>query len=162
MAYDFTKTRRVEFSETDMAGIMHFSNYFRFIESAEHAFFRSLGLRIHGSESDGTMFGWARVQAGCDYHAPLHYEDIVETHLYITAIGERSLSYVADLRRCDGDGHPKGDPVARARWKVVYIRRGPDEKRMRSAKIPKDVAAVISAAPNDVLKLLEKDDRTHA
>ena len=43
MAHAFTMQRRVEFAETDMAGILHFSNYFRFMESVEHAFFRSLG-----------------------------------------------------------------------------------------------------------------------
>ena len=46
MPYEFKTIRRVEFSETDMAGIMHYSNYFRFMETAEHAFFRSLGLSI--------------------------------------------------------------------------------------------------------------------
>jgi len=46
MPYEFKLTRRVEFAETDMAGIMHYSNYFRFMETAEHAFFRSLGLSI--------------------------------------------------------------------------------------------------------------------
>ena len=35
--------RRVEFAETDMAGQVHFSNFFRYMEAAEHAFFRSLG-----------------------------------------------------------------------------------------------------------------------
>ena len=49
MAHEFTLTRRVEFSETDMAGIVHFSNFFRFMESAEHAFFRSLGFSVAGS-----------------------------------------------------------------------------------------------------------------
>ena len=47
MAYEFKVRRRVEFSETDMAGIVHYSNFFRYMEAAEHAFFRSLGLSIH-------------------------------------------------------------------------------------------------------------------
>ena len=46
MAYEFKAIRRVEFADTDMAGIMHYSNFFRFMETAEHAFFRSLGLSI--------------------------------------------------------------------------------------------------------------------
>ena len=56
MSYEFQITRRVEFSETDMAGIMHFSNYFRFMETAEHAFFRSLGSRSRTPAS-----GWKSV-----------------------------------------------------------------------------------------------------
>ena len=32
MPYEFKAVRRVEFSETDMAGIVHFSNFFRYME----------------------------------------------------------------------------------------------------------------------------------
>ena len=49
MAHRFVMRDIVQFSETDMAGIVHFSNFFRFMERTEHAFFRSLGLatRLH-------------------------------------------------------------------------------------------------------------------
>ena len=43
MPYEFQITRRVEFSETDMEGIMHFSNFFKFMDSAEGAFFPGAG-----------------------------------------------------------------------------------------------------------------------
>ena len=46
MAYEFKAIRRVEFAETDMAGIVHYSNFFRYMETAEHGFFRSLGLSV--------------------------------------------------------------------------------------------------------------------
>ena len=52
MLYEFKVIRQVEFSETDMAGLMHFSNFFRFMESTEHAFFRSLGLALHQHEGE--------------------------------------------------------------------------------------------------------------
>ena len=65
MPYEFKLTRRVEFAETDMAGIVHFSNFFRMMEATEHAFFRSLGLTIHGHEH-GTTTGWPRVSASFD------------------------------------------------------------------------------------------------
>ena len=52
MAYEYSIVRGVEFSDTDMAGIMHFSNFFRFMEAAEHGFFRSLGLSIHPTGPD--------------------------------------------------------------------------------------------------------------
>ena len=51
MPYEFKMTRLVEFAETDMAGIMHFANYFRYMEVVEHAFFRSLGLSVHQSST---------------------------------------------------------------------------------------------------------------
>jgi len=72
MAHTFRDRRRIEFYETDMAGIVHFSNFFRFMEATEHAFFRSLGLALH--RDDGAhMSGWARVDARCTYRLPLRY-----------------------------------------------------------------------------------------
>ena len=44
MASDFTYFRRVEFSDTDTAGLIHFSAMLKYMEEAEHAFYRSLGL----------------------------------------------------------------------------------------------------------------------
>ena len=77
MPSEFSVTRKVEFAETDMAGIMHFSNFFRYMEVAEHAFFRSLGFSIV-TEKSGHDVGWPRVHASCDYMRPLRFEDDVE------------------------------------------------------------------------------------
>lgn len=41
----FQTSRRVEFCDTDMAGIVHFANFFRYMEAAEHELFRNLGLK---------------------------------------------------------------------------------------------------------------------
>ena len=38
----------MQFYETDMAGIVHFSWYFRYLEEAEHAMWREAGLSIAG------------------------------------------------------------------------------------------------------------------
>ena len=46
MIHQFTQQRRVQFPETDMAGIMHFSNYLRFMEEAELEMYYSQGLEI--------------------------------------------------------------------------------------------------------------------
>ena len=73
----------MEFSDTDMAGIMHFSNFFRFMETAEHGFYRSLGFSVIMPETDPRL-GWPRVHAGCDYRKPLRFEDLVEIHLLVS------------------------------------------------------------------------------
>ena len=72
MAHEYELRRRIDFFETDMAGIVHFSNFFRFMESTEHEFFRSLGLSLHVDDGE-RMYGWARVHASCDYLRPAHY-----------------------------------------------------------------------------------------
>lgn len=48
--------RRVEFSETDMAGIAHFSSFIIYMEQAEHALLRSLGTSVfRASERSGLI-----------------------------------------------------------------------------------------------------------
>jgi YbgC/YbaW family acyl-CoA thioester hydrolase len=92
MPYEFKRIHLVEFSETDMAGIVHFANYFRMMEATEHAFFRSLGFSIH-QEVEGHVTGWPRVSATCDYLRPLRFEDEVEIHLLVAEVRSRSLRY---------------------------------------------------------------------
>ena len=98
MPSEFKLTRRVEFAETDMAGIVHFSNFFRMMESTEHAFFRSLGFTIHGHENGATI-GWPRVSASCDYRAPLRFEEEVEIHLIVAEVRSRSIRYQFIFRK---------------------------------------------------------------
>lgn len=93
----FKTTRRVEFSDTDAAGIMHFSAFFRFMEQAEHDLLRSQGLSVVMNDditgAGGGKLSWPRVHAHCDYRAPAHYEDVLEIEVTITRLGEKSASY---------------------------------------------------------------------
>jgi acyl-CoA thioester hydrolase len=93
---DFIYRRRVQFAETDMAGIVHFSMYFRYMEEAEHALWRSVGLQI--APADGRI-GFPRVAASCDFKASLRFEDEFEVHVRIDAVGRRSIRYGFTLRR---------------------------------------------------------------
>ena len=55
---EYRLKRRVQFYETDMAGIVHFSWFFRYMEEAEHALWRAAGLSIAPPDS---AIGWPRV-----------------------------------------------------------------------------------------------------
>src|SRR5687767_11195351 len=98
MAYEFKIVRRVEFSETDMAGIVHYSNYFKYMETAEHAFFRSLGFSIVTKNIESPV-GWPRVHAECDFKHPLYFEDDVEVHLLVAEKRSKALSYIFRFRK---------------------------------------------------------------
>jgi acyl-CoA thioester hydrolase len=139
--------RLVEFADTDMAGIMHFANYFRFMEAAEHAFFRSLGLAVHTSNADGSMEGWVRVSAACDYFAPLHYQDEVELRLSVREKREKSITYEIEFTRIEATGPEPLEPAARGRVTVVFVRKGPRDERLRAAPMPPNVDALITVAP---------------
>jgi YbgC/YbaW family acyl-CoA thioester hydrolase len=143
MAYEFKLTRQVEFSDTDMAGIMHFSNFFRFMEAAEHAFFRSLGFSIHTTGFNETL-GWPRVHAECDFKHPLRFEDVVEISLLVREKNERGIVYTFIFRKMN-DNPPK--EVARGTLAVACVKRDKADGKMTGIPIPQAIADKIEVAP---------------
>ena len=146
MPYEFQVTRRVEFSETDLAGIMHFSNFFSFMEAAEHAFFRSLGFSVARSRLDQEVF-LPRVHAECDYALPLRFEDEVRVRLLVERIGRRSLTYQFRFSRQNGSNP---EEVARGRLTVASVERQADGT-MKAVPLPKAIADKIQQAPAQML-----------
>jgi acyl-CoA thioester hydrolase len=146
MAYEFKVTRRVEFSETDMEGIMHFSNFFRFMETAEHAFFRSLGYSVVLSRN-GLPLCLPRVHAECDYRSPLRFEDEVQVHLLVEKKGTRSLTYQFRFHNLS---QPKPSEVARGRVTVVCAKRQ-KSGALKAIHLPPQLAARIEEAPKELL-----------
>jgi YbgC/YbaW family acyl-CoA thioester hydrolase len=125
----FSVKRRVQFSETDVAGIVHFSNFFRYFEDAEHALWREAGLCIHPPESP---IGWPRVAASCEYHRPLKFEQEFTVTVAIGDITRRAISYHGTIALGQ-------ERIATGTWKTVCVTKSPDG-RMRSADIPSGVA----------------------
>ncbi len=146
MACEFKVTRRVEFSDTDMAGIMHFSNFFRFMETAEHGFYRSLGFSVSTPGTDPRL-GWPRVHAECDFKKPLRFEDMVEIHLLVTEKRSKSISYAFRFRKLDG---PSAQEVARGLVTIVCVTHRPDGT-MAATTIPTEIASLIEVAPPELL-----------
>ena len=145
MAYEYKRDRRIEFAETDMAGIAHFANYFRFMEESEHEFFRSLGHVVH-SHTDGEMNGWVRVNANCDYFGPLHYLDVVQIHVLIERIGASSITYAFVFRK-----QPSDTVVARGRMTVVHVERRAGAEGIEKIPIPAAIRATLEVAPKELL-----------
>jgi len=147
MAYEFKLLRRVEFSDTDLAGIMHFSNFFRFMEAAETAFLRSLGLSVVLSRA-GLDVCLPRVHAECDYSAPLHFEDEVLIHLLVERKGERTLTY--QFRFIRQNGSP---PREVARGRIVAVCAGrKGNGSLKAVPLPALLADKIKAAPAGLLE----------
>jgi len=137
-------TRTVEFCETDMAGIMHFSNFFRWMESCEAGFYRSLGLPLI-SFVPGTVVGWPRVRATCDYKAPLRFNDTVEVRLLIKEVRTRSVTYVFQFRKVHDQGQVLREMVAQGEITAVCVTAGADGK-MVAQPIPPAVKAQLQPA----------------
>src|SRR5947207_2533954 len=93
MASPFRTTRRIEFVDTDTAGIVHFSNFFRFMESAEVDLLQSLGLSVSMRSDDGKWFGFPRVSASCDFFKPARFLDMIDVTVQVEKIGIKSVTY---------------------------------------------------------------------
>jgi len=145
MAFEYRLRRRIEFSETDMAGIVHFSNFFRYMEMAEHAFLRSLGFSVHPHEA-GEYSGWPRVHADCDFQQPVRFEDEIEVHLRVIRKGTKSLSYHFTISRCE-DGEPVS-VAANGHLTCVCMRKDEESGRMIGIPIPETLAKKIDVAPD--------------
>lgn len=144
MAHEFKRRRRVEFAETDMAGILHFSNYFRFMEETEHEFFRSLGLRVH-QQSDEGFQGWARAHAECTYRRPLRNDDVVELRLFVREKRSKSIKYEVLFFLEEGDPAVATE-VARGTMTAVCVQKA--DGGLRAVAMPADVAAAVEVAPD--------------
>ena len=88
----FRSSRRVEFRDTDAAGIMHFSVFFAMMEEAEHELLRKLGLSVLTADEQGRV-SWPRVSARCDYRRAVKFEDTVDIHTTIARLGTKSVTY---------------------------------------------------------------------
>ena len=149
MAYEFKLNRQVDFAETDMAGIMHFSNFFRFMETTETAFFRSLSLSIFPENPTDTV-GWPRVHADCDFRHPLRFEDLVEIHLLVREKREKSIAYTFIFRKLNEKPIRE---VARGSVVTACVTRDKVSGRMMAVSIPREIAEVIEVAPSELLTL---------
>lgn len=137
MARGFHYGRRVQFSETDMAGIAHFSAFFRFMEEAEHALWRAAGLSIGAAEKTG---GWPRVSAAFDYKSPLRFEDEFDVLVCLAEITRRSIRYGFTITRGDA-------LVGTGTMTAVCTRK--EDGQLRAVDLPADVVERLRAVAGD-------------
>jgi acyl-CoA thioester hydrolase len=64
---------RVYYEDTDMAGIVYYANYLKFIERARSDWVRGLGIDQAALKADGIVFAVRRIEA--DYLAPARFDD---------------------------------------------------------------------------------------
>lgn len=130
----FRYTRRVQFVETDMVGIVHFSMYFRYIEEAEHALWRAAGVPIILGGGDA---GWPRVSATFDYKSPLRFDDEFEIAVEVSAVTRRTIRYGFTLTR-------GGAPIGTG--SLTAVRARTEGGRLQSLDVPSDVVERLRAA----------------
>ena len=128
----FRYTRRVQFAETDLAGIAHFAMFFRYMEEAEHALWRAAGLTIAKS---GENVGWPRVSARFDFKAPLHFEDEFDVYITIAQVSRSTITY--DCRVMRGE-----QIIAEGSSTAVHVDKKPGDA-LKSKEIPQSILAAL-------------------
>ena len=140
--FHFSYRRLVEFADTDLAGIMHFSNFFRFVECAEHAFFRSLGFRVHTANGADHQ-GWPRLEVTCKYLRPARFEQTLEIGLRIEEIRTSSLRYGFWIFAAD---EPERLLVATGSCSIIHVELDTHAHEIRKAPIPADLRRGLESA----------------
>jgi YbgC/YbaW family acyl-CoA thioester hydrolase len=130
--FHFSYQRMVEFADTDLAGIMHFSNFFRFVECAEHAFFRSLGFRVHTANGSDHQ-GWPRLEVSCKYLKPARFEQTLEVCLRIEELRTSSLRYGFSIFVLDA---PERLAIATGACSIIHVELDTKAHEIRKAPIP--------------------------
>jgi YbgC/YbaW family acyl-CoA thioester hydrolase len=132
---EYRLRRRVNFYEVDAAGLVHFSNFYRYMEEAEHALWRAAGLSI---AQPGGDIGFPRVAAGFDFHKPLRLEEEFEVCVRITAIGEKSIRYHCSIVRGT-------ERIATGTLAIACVAKRPGEP-LKAVPIPPAIAERLEVA----------------
>jgi len=125
--------RRVEWADTDMAGIVHFARFLVFMETAEHRFREALGFPVGQDSTNGASLGWPRVSATCEYRRPARLGEELEILTRVVEQGTTSLTFGFTVTR-------EGALVAEGRMTSVCCRLEP---HLQPVAIPERMAAAI-------------------
>lgn len=131
-----TTRRVIEFVDTDMGGIVHFSRYAVFVETAEHRFREAVGHPVH-TVRDGRPIGWPRVAFTCEYLSPARFGDTLEIDVELDRMGAKSMTMRYEVRVGDR-------PVVRGTMTSVCCVLDPAGS-VASIPIPDDVRAAFAA-----------------
>lgn len=138
----FEQIRQPSFSETDLAGIVHFASFFPYMEDCEHEFYRSLGLSVNAmTDTEGVKIGWPRVNAECNYKKPLHFEEEFKISLSINKISSKTITYSFLFRSLD-------DQFVYAEGSLVVVCVKFLESGMASTEIPDKILNLLPAPLN--------------
>lgn len=124
--------RRIEWHDTDAAGIAHFTCFLRYMEEAEHEYLRTLGIGVLMQDDEGRL-SWPRVAVGCDFSGAVRYDDMLDIDVRVARLGDKSVTYEFNFTH-------QGRAVAQGRTTAVCCRLQADGPP-RSIRIPTWIAS---------------------
>ncbi|MFV0243393.1 MAG: acyl-CoA thioesterase [Qingshengfaniella sp.] len=117
----FTRTRQIEWSECDPAGIVYYPRYSEMFDANTNALFRhATGLSKHETQARYDVVGWPMVESTARFRCPATYGDEVQVTSYIESFGGSSMVIVHRI------AHVDGRPICEGRDTRVWVGRHPD------------------------------------
>jgi acyl-CoA thioesterase FadM len=155
----FTYERFVEFADTDAAGIVHFTKIIQYMESAEHALLRSLGLSVMPLANRPTDSGadvmlhrdgpreedrlsWPRVKVTAEYSGAAYFEDKLQIDVKVLRLGRSSVTYEFNVSRKQASAE-SSIPVASGSFTTVCCKVA-HNKPLESVEIPASLREKLS------------------
>lgn len=131
----FSTTRRVEFSDTDAAGVTHFTRLLAFVEEAEHSLFRERNV-----PSLDANIGWPRASLDVRFTAPARFGDLLKTEIGSITFQGPFLTYqfVVHKVAATNDAAPTASverPVLGGTMKICKVERRADGS-FQASEIP--------------------------
>src|SRR5690554_1908611 len=91
---------RVYYEDTDLAGIVYYANYLKFIERARSEWVRGLGVdQVALKRETGRVFAVRRVEA--DYLAPACFDDVIEVQSAPATVSPARITLRQEIFRAD-------------------------------------------------------------
>ncbi|MGR3371322.1 tol-pal system-associated acyl-CoA thioesterase [Pseudooceanicola nanhaiensis] len=103
---------RVYYEDTDLAGIVYYANYLKFIERARSEWVRGLGIDQVRMKAEGLVFAVRRVEA--DYLSPARFDDVLEVETAPEAVTAARIVLSQVVKRA-------GEVVFEARVTLVAL-----------------------------------------
>jgi acyl-CoA thioester hydrolase len=93
------KEIRVYYEDTDMAGIVYYANYLRYIERARSDWVRDVGIDQLAMKEAGVVFAVRRVEA--DYVSPARFDDILDVRTTLDSLSAAKMVMLQEVWRGD-------------------------------------------------------------
>jgi YbgC/YbaW family acyl-CoA thioester hydrolase len=133
----FNYTRRVTFAETDAAGIAHFSQFTRWVEEAETAFWRAKEIRMPVL-LDGVLTGFPRVSFNIRYRLPARFDDVLEIGVHPAVTTSSVVEWAFRIRR-------DTELCATGSMAVVFAEGNPLRGELKSRPMTPEMLAALAA-----------------
>ncbi len=126
----YSKRLTVYWSESDAAGIAHFSSFFKFLEWTEEDFMEE----VLGSLPSRPPVIFPRVHASCDYLSPLRVHEKARIDMVSIVVGRSSVTYEFIVYN-----ESMGTESARCRITAVAV----DPSTLKPVKLPEDLVKAL-------------------